>query len=109
MKTNEESCESTYVVYHYCDLYAFLNIMRTKTLWLSDVKKSNDADEGKFLLKKLLNYLESEELMDDSIEKKWVNEAKRLAENYMSKRDTRMFIPNPDKPEKFFAIPPCFK
>lgn len=93
MKTNEESCESAYIVYHYCDLYAFLNIMGTKTLWLSDVKKSNDADEGKFLLKKLLNYLELEELMDDSIEKRWVNEAKRLAENYMSKRDTRMFIP----------------
>ncbi len=93
MKTNEESYKSAYVIYHYCDLHAFLNILRTKTLWLSDVKKSNDADEGKILLKKLLNYLEIEELMDDSIKKEWVHEAKRLVENYMSKRDTRMFIP----------------
>lgn len=25
--------ENKYLVYHYCDLYAFLNIMRTKTLY----------------------------------------------------------------------------
>lgn len=93
MKTNKKPCKSAYIVYHYCDLHAFLNIMRTKTLWLSDVKKSNDADEGKILLKKLLNHLEVEKLMDDRIEKEWIEEAKRFIENYMGKNDERMFIP----------------
>lgn len=59
--------ENKYLVYHYCDLYAFLNIMRTKTLWLSDVKKSNDEDEGKYLLKKLHAYIDVQGIMDSSI------------------------------------------
>lgn len=54
--------ENKYLVYHYCDLYAFLNIMRTKTLWLSDVKKSNDEDEGKYLLKSCMHILMYREL-----------------------------------------------
>lgn len=38
------------IVYHYCDLNAFLSVMSKKSIWLSDVKKSNDEQEGKYLL-----------------------------------------------------------
>ena len=38
------------IVYHYCDLNAFLNIIQSKKLWLSDVNKSNDKEEGRYLL-----------------------------------------------------------
>lgn len=31
------------MVYHYCDLNAFLGILKTRALWMSDVKKSNDS------------------------------------------------------------------
>lgn len=42
------------LVYHYSDLNAFLNIIKTRSLWMSDVKKSNDSMEGKYLAKKML-------------------------------------------------------
>ncbi|MCF2705204.1 DUF2971 domain-containing protein [Enterocloster clostridioformis] len=85
--------ENKYLVYHYCDLYAFLNIMRTKTLWLSDVKKSNDEDEGKYLLKKLHAYIDVQGIMDSSIDRRWIQKAKQLVMDYMGKSDQRMFVP----------------
>lgn len=33
------------IVYHYCDVDAFLNIIQNNKLWLSDVQKSNDSEE----------------------------------------------------------------
>lgn len=85
--------ENQYIVYHYCDLYAFLNIMRTKTLWLSDVKKSNDEDEGKYLLKKMQAYIDIHGIMDGSIDQSWVQKAKQLVMDYIGKNDQRMFVP----------------
>lgn len=85
--------ENKYLVYHYCDLYAFLNIMRTKTLWLSDVKKSNDEDEGKYLLKKLQAYIDIQGIMDSSISQKGIQKAKQLVMDYIGKNDQRMFVP----------------
>lgn len=38
--------------------------MQTKTLWLSDVKKSNDVDEGKYLLKRLFQYVDVVRVLD---------------------------------------------
>ncbi|WJM05892.1 DUF2971 domain-containing protein [Paenibacillus sp. PK1-4R] len=39
----------TDVLYHYCDVETFLNIIRNKTIRLSDITKSNDYMEGKWL------------------------------------------------------------
>ena len=36
-------------LYHYCSLDTFLNILKNRTLWLSDVGKSNDSQELKWL------------------------------------------------------------
>ena len=30
------------ILYHYCGLDAFLSIIKNSTLWLSDIRKSND-------------------------------------------------------------------
>lgn len=36
-------------IYHYCSLGTFLNITGNRTLWLSDIGKSNDSQELKWL------------------------------------------------------------
>jgi hypothetical protein len=33
------------IVYHYCDVNAFLNIIQSAKLWLSDIFKMNDSKE----------------------------------------------------------------
>lgn len=37
--------EQTDIVYHYCSVEAFLNIIQNAKLWLSDIYKSNDTQE----------------------------------------------------------------
>ena len=32
-------------LYHYCSLETFYNIMKNRSIWLSDVNKSNDSRE----------------------------------------------------------------
>ena len=32
-------------LYHYCSLNTFINILRSKSVWLSDISKSNDKQE----------------------------------------------------------------
>lgn len=39
------------ILYHYCSLDAFFNIIKNRSLWLSDISKSNDSNEL-ILLKK---------------------------------------------------------
>lgn len=41
------------IVYHYCSIDAFLNIIKTATLWLSDVCKSNDSEEYTWIRNKI--------------------------------------------------------
>ncbi len=40
------------VLYHYCSLDTFLEIMKSSQLWLSDIRKSNDSLEIKWVLGK---------------------------------------------------------
>ena len=89
------------VVYHYCDMSAFLNIMKTKTLWLSDVKKSNDAEEGKYLLKKLLNYIEVERIGSSPEKQQQIEKAIHIVEEYMDMKDFRAYIPRGFNYEQF--------
>lgn len=37
--------ETPDVLYHYCSMNSFFNIIRNRSIWLSDVSKSNDKDE----------------------------------------------------------------
>lgn len=43
------------VLYHYCSLDTFYNIMKNQSIWLSDVSKSNDSQELNWLTKQLKN------------------------------------------------------
>ena len=52
-------------LYHYCSLETFKSIMEKSTVWLSDIRKSNDSKEmlwaknqcSQFLLNTWVNYL----------------------------------------------------
>lgn len=58
------------ILYHYCSLETFQNIVENKSIWLSDVQKSNDSKELEwikgqckyYILKSWVDYLKS---MDD--------------------------------------------
>lgn len=41
------------ILYHYCNLEAFLNIVQNSTIWLSDISKSNDLSELSFCKDKI--------------------------------------------------------
>ena len=47
------------VCYHYCNVDAFLSIIRKKILWLSDIGKSNDPWEGGLVFQDILDYYSS--------------------------------------------------
>ena len=56
------------IVYHYCSVDAFLNIIQKSELWISDVRKSNDAKEFSWISDKI----------NSKIENKLVEEAQSL-------------------------------
>lgn len=37
------------IVYHYCTLDSFMSIISNKSIWLSDITKSNDSMEIKWI------------------------------------------------------------
>lgn len=43
--------EAPKTLYHYCSLDAFYNIMKNRSIWLSDIRKSNDSEELKWIIK----------------------------------------------------------
>lgn len=45
--------ETTEILYHYCGVEAFLNIIENSKLWLSDYKKLNDSKEGTWIRDKI--------------------------------------------------------
>ncbi len=55
------------VVYHYCSLPTFLKIFKTKTIWLSDISKSNDSMELKWYFDQYRNWLLEHGSADDKI------------------------------------------
>ena len=44
--------EAPETLYHYCSLDTFYNIMKNRSIWLSDISKSNDSEEIIFMTKK---------------------------------------------------------
>jgi hypothetical protein len=45
------------IVYHYCDVNAFLDIIQTGKLWVSDIFKTNDSMEFKWIKKLVIDYI----------------------------------------------------
>lgn len=59
-KVLESLLSKTSVLYHYCSVPAFFSIVKNKSIWLSDVSKSNDSQELRWFLteyEKLLHSL----------------------------------------------------
>lgn len=66
------------LIYHYCSQSAFLNIVRSKSLWATDLSKMNDPHEvepGKAIIEKLFSeyfpdseWLENESIFENSDE-----------------------------------------
>jgi len=60
-------------LYHYCSLNTFVNIIKSRSIWLSDISKSNDKQEltwlknrfELFLYKQWVDYAKSKEKIDD--------------------------------------------
>ena len=48
---------SPQILYHYCSLETFFSIVKSSSIWLSDVKKSNDSQEMKWLRHKYYYYI----------------------------------------------------
>ena len=52
------------IVYHYCSVDTFFNIIRNSSMWLSDIEKSNDYQEcircRKFVNKGMEEYLRND-------------------------------------------------
>lgn len=46
-------------LYHYCSLNSFISIIQSKTIKLSEITKSNDSEEIKFLWEHYVSYIES--------------------------------------------------
>ena len=54
-KLNHERKKRMSLMYHYCNVDAFLNIIRKKALWMSDINKSNDPREGKGIFQDIID------------------------------------------------------
>lgn len=94
MKSFENS-----LVYHYCDLNAFLSIIKTKTLWLSDIRKSNDTAECKYLLMQVLWALKSRVegptiKTDKKYKEKYCKEAIDYLSNILDSSSYRIYLPD---------------
>ncbi len=76
--------EETGMLYHYCSLNTFYSIMQNRSIWLSDVSKSNDSKElvwatrqcKYFVLNKFLEYVERMKANDRFIDTKFMEFSK---------------------------------
>lgn len=76
--------EETGTLYHYCSLSTFYSIMKNRSIWLSDVSKSNDSKElvwatrqcKYFVLNKFLEYVERMKANDWFIDTKFIEFSK---------------------------------
>lgn len=56
------------ILYHYCSVETFYSIIKNRSIWLSDIEKSNDSRELKWLKEKCETY----------VQKYWLNYVKEL-------------------------------
>ena len=79
------------VLYHYCSLDTFCNIMKNQSIWLSDVTKSNDSKELVWatwqcetaVIKKFLEYSERMKANDNFINTRF-RDFNRITDQFQS-------------------------
>ena len=57
LKSREMKLKKPRILYHYCSVETFLSIIKSSSIWLSDVKKSNDFQEMKWLRQHYYYYI----------------------------------------------------
>ena len=94
--------KKTDVFYHYCSVETFFKIISNKSIWLSDISKSNDSEEITWALKQCTNYLFdlmgeyqkslSKEEITDEDSKKMFQEARDLISFHINKEAERYWV-----------------
>ena len=79
------------ILYYYCSLNTFFNILANKSIWLTEIAKSNDSMEQKFLAYEIIKNIEtyikyrcSDEVSQEEIEKIKNNIYPQLQSNSLS-------------------------
>lgn len=85
------------IVYHYCDLETFYKIINNETIRLSNIKKSNDLFETKFIINYLLKELEQfinkiNEIISDENYKLSDSVASNLIDKYFNNNIAKMYF-----------------
>lgn len=76
-------------LYHYCSLDTFYSIIKNKSIWLSDISKSNDSEELKWLHTQCENYLINSWL--DYL-KEMEKESKLTSQDFVKVEETRKLL-----------------
>ncbi len=82
------------ILYHYCSLSTFLNIMKNKSIWVSDIERSNDFLELIALRKLLASHINADlnEIIDKHMmsnrDKEMAKSLWRLRDDFMSRLTT---------------------
>lgn len=85
-------------LYYYCNLETFFNIIKNRSLWLTDIGKSNDSLEQKYLALQIIDNID-EYIKILSYDKLNVNEVNNIANHLYSYLHSK-------QPEPVWAI--CF-
>lgn len=68
MDGNNDMQNDKGLVYHYCSVDSFVSIISNKSLWLSDIFKSNDSSEKRYYGELLIKYLVEKYRLSDNEE-----------------------------------------
>lgn len=82
------------MLYHYCSLESFINIMKNKSFWLSDVRKSNDRDECMHLFKFLKARIDIDEDISNELKDLSLNYISDYVEQYSYGKGIRKYLPS---------------
>lgn len=75
---NEAVVEKPEMLYHYCSLSTFLKIIESKQIWLSDIRKSNDSKELRWIIERV--HLFARQLLQNSKESQLVQSIQKASD-----------------------------
>lgn len=97
------------VLYHYCSMSAFKGIIESKSIWLTDVQRSNDSEEIRWIYKNVPEYVNEElevygKALDAGPKETDEERTKRLSETLISTYVTRNGLPTTDNTTEAFCL-----
>ena len=78
-------------LYHYCSVQTFFNIIKNRSIWLSDVSKTNDSQELRWILGELrifmmeqwLVYVNNAQAVGKTVDFERFNETYKIIDNFL--------------------------